>query len=421
MLAGGDAKRTAPIVTTSTFILGINYPWYQYGWDFGPKLTTISGTQLANRWDDKLPQAVPSQTVIGQTLDTTLELQLESFKSNGVTVVRWFIVADGYNLGDPPTLSKGKWAYKPSALDSTYVRDFRAMLQSFKKLDMLLIPVFVDFNLFAPGKVVIPRLFRQDPAEIEVLSMPNAASASSVDEVAQAFVADNVNLAEQRPAQTIDWQKFIKGGRQSVLDSDKSTDTFLIQVLEPLLDACRGFEPQIYAWDIANEPDYGCQHFALDTDRMRYFLFACARRMRSGARKFNVTIGFQSAQSPTGFFSDSSTAGQRWLQDAGIAAGYLPQFHYWPSKGDGNSLPGRLKPPPGRTRSPMILGEFTTLVNSKANNDWDRRGVADHLDSLNKRGFACALMWAANLVDAESGGWAGMQADVNAFAQRLTP
>jgi hypothetical protein len=89
----------------------------------------------------------------------------------------------------------------PSALDSAYVRNFRAMLQSFKKLDMLLIPVFVDFNLFGPGKVMIPRLFKQNEQEIDVLSMPNAASANSVDTVVQAFVADNINLTVQNAAQ----------------------------------------------------------------------------------------------------------------------------------------------------------------------------------------------------------------------------
>jgi hypothetical protein len=66
----------------SPFLVGLNYPWAAYGWDFGP---TPYGEGVVRRDAAK----------IGRALDTLAESK--------ITVLRWFVGFDGRNLPSPGT------------------------------------------------------------------------------------------------------------------------------------------------------------------------------------------------------------------------------------------------------------------------------------------------------------------------------
>src|SRR5580704_2439781 len=103
---------------TSKLVVGINYPWYSYGLDFGTLITAKNPSSASNKssllgrgWNSSLSAPAPSYSLPGVTLNTVLEQQLDSFRTGGISVVRWFVLGDGWNLGDPPTLSNGQWTY----------------------------------------------------------------------------------------------------------------------------------------------------------------------------------------------------------------------------------------------------------------------------------------------------------------------
>src|SRR5258708_22041585 len=66
---------------------GVNYPWFSYGWDFGP---APPGWRSGND-----PAWVPH---IGQ--------HLQHLAAIGISVVRWFILGDGLTYGTGPDAPK---------------------------------------------------------------------------------------------------------------------------------------------------------------------------------------------------------------------------------------------------------------------------------------------------------------------------
>jgi len=65
--------------------VGVNYPWFDYGWDFGLGPPSWRGDRTTPRWYDHI------------------DADLHHLSEMGSTVVRWFILADGlggYNAGE---------------------------------------------------------------------------------------------------------------------------------------------------------------------------------------------------------------------------------------------------------------------------------------------------------------------------------
>ena len=83
--------------------VGVNYPWFDYGWDFGLGPPAWRGGRSTPGWYAEI--------------DNHLRL----FQRLGISVVRWFILADGltYGVGDaapvPDRIARGGWRFDPPA------------------------------------------------------------------------------------------------------------------------------------------------------------------------------------------------------------------------------------------------------------------------------------------------------------------
>ena len=127
-------------------LVGINYPWFDYGWDFGLGPPAWRGPRTTPRWFDEI------------------DGHLGRFHDLGLRVVRWFILADGltYGSGDAaPRPDPGPTravALQPAA-GSTRITlaHFRELLVRFSRFNadtdtpVLLLPVLIDFGFCEPG------------------------------------------------------------------------------------------------------------------------------------------------------------------------------------------------------------------------------------------------------------------------------
>ena len=225
--------------------VGVNYPWVNYGWDFG---TPPPGWRSGSDPDWM----------------ARIDGDLAHFKRIGISVVRWFILGDGLTYGtdsDAPQFDRGtgRWSFSPPDLGKELLGHFETLLQKFHAGNttappVLLMPVFVDFKFCEPG---VPAL--------------------------GATLADS---------------GFIKQGRaQAINDSTMQAD-FLRRALEPLLQIAAKYRETIYAWDIINEPEWVTSNWHRDTlhthpideDSMRAFIEHGKTMIRSF--DFKPTIGF---------------------------------------------------------------------------------------------------------------------------------
>jgi hypothetical protein len=390
-------------------VVGINYPWYSYGFDFGPPITNMAGSNAPpNRWDTPLPQKRPSKYLEGVNLATRLDAFLDICKGLGIQVVRWFILADGWNLSPVPTIEDGKWVCKLKAsLAGKFITDFKNMLKSFQIMKMQVIPVLVDFQLFAPGKVSLGKDIYDKDRTVEV------DTSKSVSSFVSNYFATSPDLASTQD-QIVDYRLYIKGGRASFLKD--GVKDFMTLIFEPLLNACEESKSQIYAWDICNEPDEGAKEFGLSVDDLANFLFQGVQRVVK--HKMRATIGFKLQNSfASSYFPVVKVIGAQFL-NARFGSSYLQQFHYWPEKCDGNDPPSKQPPVPPFLRSNVILGEFGTRFDDCTSGDWVTswpKNIETRLAKLNELNFGCALLWAATLQDGTSNWDADAQNAVKKF------
>ena len=81
--------------------VGLNYPWVDYGWDFGLAPPSWRGADRDPRW-------------VGLIDD-----DLRRFQALGITVLRWFILADGLTYGSG---NEAPWPTRPHPRDGTSIR-----------------------------------------------------------------------------------------------------------------------------------------------------------------------------------------------------------------------------------------------------------------------------------------------------------
>jgi hypothetical protein len=252
--------------------VGVNYPWFSYGWDFGPAPPGWRGG------DD--PAWVPH---IGQ--------HMQRLAAIGVSVIRWFILGDGLSYGTGPGAPQpdrsaapggAGWRFDPPALTSEFQEHFEALLQSFAAWStgphpVRLLPVLVDYTFCEPGV---------------------------------------------RPAGDEGW---VKGGRVQAITTGRRR--FIEQVLWPLLRLSSGYRDAIYAWDVCNEPEWvtngwhpdrGDGH-PVDESDMRAFLEDSMSAIRQAG--FTSTVGFNMIETihQTGLYADVNqfhhyTDGSRCLE-----------------------------------------------------------------------------------------------------------
>jgi hypothetical protein len=73
----------------------VNYPWFDYGWDFGPAPPGWRQGRTTPFWYD------------------ALDGQLRHLEALGISVLRWFILADGLAYGSGVAATAGELAGPP--------------------------------------------------------------------------------------------------------------------------------------------------------------------------------------------------------------------------------------------------------------------------------------------------------------------
>lgn len=111
------------------FTAGVNYPWNNYGWDFGE-----------TAWGHRGVSEPAARAAV--------EKDFAYLASKGVTLARWFVFADG--RASPEFDAKGL----PIGLDEHFFADFDVALEIARRHGIRLMPVLFDFHLFDPPKRV---------------------------------------------------------------------------------------------------------------------------------------------------------------------------------------------------------------------------------------------------------------------------
>jgi hypothetical protein len=174
--------------------VGINYPWNNYGWDFGAPPVRDDG----HPWG---PRAA---------WRATIDRELAGYRSLGLFAVRWFILADGTNYGSGAARPHhgGGWHFDPPPLSPEFLEDFTFLLGRFQAAKMLLLPSLIDFHFCQSGQEV-----------------PGSAG-------------------------------YVKQGRADVLVDPAKRQRFLDGVLRPLVAIAAAHRDAIYAFEVMNEPEW---------------------------------------------------------------------------------------------------------------------------------------------------------------------
>jgi hypothetical protein len=317
--------------------VGVNYPWFDYGWDFGV---------APPHWR---PASDPRWM-------SGIDADLRHFQALGITLVRWFILADGLTYGSGALAPRrdaardGEWRFDPPPLDREFVNHFDELLRRFAVASTVepiqLLPVLIDFHFCNAG--------------IEPVTREDARRSGVPD-----------------PA-------WIKQGRADAVADPTRRSRFLDEALVPLLEVSSLYREVIYAWELINEPEWVTsgwhpdrrRHHPVNGHQMSAFLEDGVARVRAAG--FLPTVGFASIDT---------------LRRTGITA-EINQFHHYPGGAR------RLEPHGFENGFPTILGEFATAPSDV----WpdlraDAQTVFDRLALAQRRGYDLALPWSFRAID----------------------
>jgi hypothetical protein len=340
--------------------VGVNYPWFDYGWDFGLGPSAWRGGRTVPRWYAEIDN------------------HLRHFQGLGISVIRWFILADGLTYGveraapAPDPGASGGWRFDPPPLSGEHLEHFNELLERFAaasaagRPSIQLLPVLIDFHFCESG--ILP---------VETLNPSNPAM----------------------PIQDPDW---VKQGRADALADAGKRRRFLDRVLDPLLRASRRHADVIYAWELINEPDWVTTGWhsnplartPVAEAAMRAFIEDGKTRIRAAG--FKPTIGFASIGR---------------LRGTGITA-EINQFHHYP---DGGRALERHTFDPG---FPGMIGEFATAATDvwpdlKSGN----QSVLDRLRLARSQGYPLAIPWSFLARDRHTIWSPAVERDIEAFAR----
>ena len=340
--------------------VGVNYPWFDYGWDFGLGPPTWRGDRETPRWFDHVDD------------------HLERLGDLGISVVRWFILADGltYGTGDQAPRPEGatdEWRFEPPPVSEEILDHFEELLQRFERTAtasgaMQLLPVLIDFHFCEAGMRPVEERNPDDPLRAHV-----------------------------DPG-------WVKQGRGDAVRDPVKRSRFLDAVLDRLLRISAGHRDVIYAWELMNEPDWITAGWHPDPfaeppipeRAMRDFFEEGKQRIRAAG--FKPTIGFGSV---------------RTLRQSGVTA-EINQFHYYP---DGATP---LEPHVFDPRFPGIIGEFATATGDI----WPGlpmtvQAVGDRLQLAEDLGYPLALPWSFLADDRHTDWSAAVERDVRLFTHSV--
>jgi hypothetical protein len=336
-------------------ILGINYPWVTCGHDFGPRPPPWGG-------------AAPTDW-------SQVETDLRELRALGVSVARFWVLADGVNVPvgiDPRTIARPvpfreHYASRPDAprglmrlepyaplppLPRAFVEDFVKLLEAARRAEVKLIPSFTSFELFFPLEEKVGGV-----------------------------------LAQGRGA-------LVLGERRG---------PFLDGALEPLLEASERYRDAIYAWEVMNEPDWvvlgvdGEGPFAPALALSELLIDAARRIARRG---FVATIGLSRAD-PSWLAPSARVA----LQRLAARGAYVNQAHFYAKAGRRSRLP----PASDGISMPCLLGEMPTALAERWADPELQSTEADparyleaRLALVRERGYSGALLWSRHATDEQT-------------------
>jgi hypothetical protein len=304
-------------------ILGYNcWSRQTFGVQIGPNLWLPA--EVFNKYE-LLEKAGSLSSIPLPPLFDHVDRNLANLRHMGIKVVRWFLLGNGNNYGPRPqymvasgspsntpgyhTALRPYYRFKPPlALDKRFKRDFAELLMRFKNADMQIIPSLISFE----------------------------------------FAGDEA----AGPGANGTWY----GGRADVIRDPVARKDFLDTMLAALLDASTGFEKQIYAWEVMNEPIWPC---------LEYGPLSSPRWRKRGAETTIAEVSdfLKDAISRIEKAGFRSTVGHRYFDDLKVfPTGNVPQFHYYADDAWYNSLGGGKNDPPlkglfNATPKP-VLGEF---------------------------------------------------------------
>lgn len=338
--------------------VGINYPWRDYGWDFGPP---PAGWRSRDPWRARIAQ------------------DLATFRACGISIIRWFVLCDGMTYGtgrDAPRRDGSQWRFdRVPTLDWAVEQDFAELLSHCGD-DMQLLPVLIDFHWAFPG---LDRMTN----DAETLERWRILEPDDVLELPTGYV---------------------KGGRGDVIYDPRKRSRFFRRVLEPLLAVSQGRSEAIYAWELINEPEWITRQpdiggdlpdeRRIPLDHMLSFIHEGTATIE--AYGFRPTVGFARARTLGDW---ELRARERWGGTNALGLG-VNQIHYYPREGS------RLVPASFPNGGPAILGEFATHIDgvtahvtkSCRGDQWPDlvpgpQGLAARLRYAQAQGYAAALPW----------------------------
>ena len=334
--------------------VGVNYPWFDYGWDFGVAPPGWRSTQTDPRWYGEI------------------DSHLQRFQSLGISVVRWFILGDGLTYGTggsapyADATAGGEWRFDPPMPAPEIAQHFEELLQRFENvnragsLPIQLLPVFIDFHFCDPG------------SDAEKPQVPNP------------------------------YPGWVKQGRADAITDTNKRQRFLEQAFDPLLRVSQAHAAVIYAWEVINEPEWitntwnpdNPTNHPVDATSMQAFLEAGKARIRAAGLK--PTIGFASIDT---------------LRATGITA-EINQFHHYPA---GRKTLERSGFDPNY---PGIVGEFATSQADIWPELKDTgQSVLNRLRQADAQGYPLAIPWSFRGQDPHTSWTADVERDFECFTQ----
>jgi hypothetical protein len=337
--------------------VGVNYPWFDYGSDFGLGPPSWRGGHSTPRWYDEIDQ------------------DLRHLRHLGVSVVRWFILADGltYGTGDDAPRLRGwlrrRWHFDPPPLNGEILAHFSELLARFASVSqgttscIQLLPVLIDFHFCQPGILL-------------VMTPGNSGSSTMVTDRA-----------------------WVKQGRVDAISNDAKRARFLENALDPLLKTSQQYSDVIYAWELINEPDWVTEGWSpnpqgerrVPESSMRAFIEEGSERIRRAG--FKPTVGFASADT---------------LRRCGVVSD-VSQFHHYPG---GATTLDRHEFDLG------IVGEFATAATDVWPDLIDSgQTVLNRLRLAQACGYSLAVPWAFRSQDRHTTWSSDVENDVREFTR----
>jgi len=339
--------------------VGINYPWLHCGWDFGP--TPPGYGSRAGHFE-------------------TIAADLARLAACGVSIVRWFVLADGFVYGTgqhAPQRKQGQFRFGADApLAPSFLTDFERLLQLCEDHGLQLLPVLLDFHCAFPGLDCQTR-------EPNTLRLWDRTPRGMWNQA-------RLQAARERAARLP--PGYVKGGRRDVLLDAPVGARFFDNVLTPLLQLSQRHRSAIYAWELFNEPEWITASMPLHglfsrekrvpLARMQSFLRAGLARIREHG--FLPTVGFARAGSIA-----------RWdTPSLGLA---LNQPHYYP-----RGLLSSLHDARFANGLPSVLGELASHPSlPRAWPDLPQTHQSPHarLALAQQLGYQAALLWSYRATD----------------------